>query len=358
MCSVSCLGHLLTAAAAAEEGLALPGKDQYGVQILHSSLSNPDGQPMDFWSLPITLSDTICVFVFFPISGHVRRSHWQSRLLHSLWAMIVPVGPPDPFVLTPVNVGIMAPLWRKDVCSLMVLFCFVLFFILRTSNLLDQTGIAQGSVPRSKIGLALTSKCTLSRSRPWVQMDINSSGSVFCCPDAGGSWPEAWGCRSEALSLAWGAEPPTLKPRGGSWLPTLHLRLPSRAGGQHLSGVCLLGTAASDTGESCHPPADSELRGFMLLFFLLIWIFCNFTCKPLATKWFVIYSKLLATPSNQGRHHKKKKSAKFVGSLVASATWPQLGRRWLTPLSPCLDARDEQGSWETPNTVWSRVSLK
>lgn len=65
-------------------------------------------------------------------------------------------------------------------------------------------------------------------------MDINSSGSVFCWPDAGGSWPEAWGCRSEALSLAWGAEPPTLKPRGGSWLPWDPL---GRAGCQHLAGM-------------------------------------------------------------------------------------------------------------------------
>lgn len=36
----------------------------------------------------------------------------------------------------------------------------------------------------------------------------------------------------------------------------------------------------------------------------------------------------------------KNKSAKFAGSLATSATWSQLQRRWLTPLSPCLDARE------------------
>lgn len=88
---------------------------------------------------------------------------------------------------------------------------------------------------------------------------------------------------------------------------------PGRAGCQHLSGACLLGTAASDTGQSCCPPADS-VTWFYASFFLLIWIFCNFTCKPLATKWIVIYSELLATPSNQGRHHKKeKKISKICG---------------------------------------------
>lgn len=74
MCTVSCLGHLLTAAAAAEEGLAFPGKDQFGVLILHSILSNPDGQPIHFSSLSITLSDSVFVFGFFHLSGHVIRS--------------------------------------------------------------------------------------------------------------------------------------------------------------------------------------------------------------------------------------------------------------------------------------------
>lgn len=43
-----------------------PCKDQYGIHILHSSLSNPDGQPMDFSSLSIRLSESFFVFSFFP----------------------------------------------------------------------------------------------------------------------------------------------------------------------------------------------------------------------------------------------------------------------------------------------------
>lgn len=98
------MGHRLSAAAAAaEEGLALSGKDQYSIQILHCSLSNPDGQPMGFSNLSITPSASILVFSFFPLSGHVTWSHWQSRLLHILWSVIIPVRPADPFVLTPVS---------------------------------------------------------------------------------------------------------------------------------------------------------------------------------------------------------------------------------------------------------------
>lgn len=42
------------------------------------------GQPMDFSSLSLTLSDRIFVFSVFPISGPVRSCYWQSKLLHSL----------------------------------------------------------------------------------------------------------------------------------------------------------------------------------------------------------------------------------------------------------------------------------
>lgn len=232
------------------------------------------------------------------------------------------------------------------------------FFILRTSNLLDQTDLAQGTVPRSKIGLALTSNCTLSRNGPWVQMDRNSSGSVFSWPDAGGSRPEAMGLHERGPSLARGAEPPALKTRGGSWLPSIHPRL-SQQGRVPTSGWGMSAWRGCFWHrQEGHARCRLSLMHFYTSFFLFIWISCNFTCKHLATKWIVIYSELLAMPSNRGNPPKKKKSAEFVGSLVASATWPHLGRSWLTPLSPCLDDRDEQGSWETPNSVWSKVSLK
>lgn len=194
-------------------------------------------------------------------------------------------------------------------------------------------------------------------------MDRNSSGSVFCWPDAGGSWPGAVGLHEQCPEPGTGGRAPYAQTQG--WELTPHC--PSgtlwagqgRAGCQHLAGVCLLGTAASDPGRSVTPTRGRRAGHFYTsFFFLLIWISCSFTCKPLVTKWIVIYSELLATPSNQGKPHQKKKLTKFVGSLVASTPWSQLGRRWLTPLSPCLDAREEQGSWETPNTVWSRISLK
>lgn len=167
-----------------------------------------------------------------------------------------------------------------------------------------------------------------------------------------------WGCMSKAPSLARGAEPPALKTRGGSWLPSSIQGSLSREGCQHLAGVCLLGAAASDTGKRVTPTADSALCIFILLFFFsfesLAILLAN-TWQP-NELWFTV--NYLQCHPIRGNPPKKKKSAEFVGSLVASATWPHLGRSWLTPLSPCLDDRDEQGSWETPNAVWSKVSLK
>lgn len=57
------------------------------------------------------------------------------------------------------------------------------FFLLRTWNLPDQTGLAQGGVPRRRTVLALTSSCTLSVGGLWVQMDVSSSGRDFGWPD-------------------------------------------------------------------------------------------------------------------------------------------------------------------------------
>lgn len=76
---------------------------------------------------------------------------------------------------------------------------------------------------------------------------------------------------------------------------------------------CLLGTAASDTGRRVTPTCQLRVTPFQTSFFLLIWISCNFTCRLLATKWFVIYSEFLATPSSQGRPHQKKEISNICG---------------------------------------------
>lgn len=194
-------------------------------------------------------------------------------------------------------------------------------------------------------------------------MDRNSSGSGFCWPDAGGSWPGAVGLHEQCPEPGTGGRAPYAQTQG--WELTPHCPSETLWAGQGRVPTSGWGLSA---WHSCfwprqerhaHPRTQSwAFLYFFFFFFLLIWISCSFTCKPLVTKWIVIYSELLATPSNQGKPHQKKKLTKFVGSLVASTPWSQLGRRWLTPLSPCLDAREEQGSWETPNTVWSRISLK
>lgn len=147
-------------------------------------------------------------------------------------------------------------------------------------------------------------------------MDLNSSGSGFCWPDAGGSWPETEGLHEQGPEPGMGGRAPTLKPRGGRWIPTLHPRLPWQ-GMVPTSGLVM--SAWHDCfwhRQEGHACLLTQSYAFLYFFFFLFtWISRNFTCKPLATKWIVIYSELLATPSNQGKPQQNRNQQNLWGLL-------------------------------------------
>lgn len=141
------------------------------------------------------------------------------------------------------------------------------FFILRTSNLLDQTGLAQGTVLRSKISLAVTSNCTLSRNGPWVQMDRNSSGSVFSWPDAGGSRPEAMGLHERGPKPGTGGRAPRTQNQGWELTPRYPSKALSAGKGANiwLGYVCLARLLLTQARGS--RPLQTQPYAFLYFFF-------------------------------------------------------------------------------------------
>lgn len=122
-------------------------------------------------------------------------------------------------------------------------------------------------------------------------------------------------------------------------------------GCQHLDRVCLLHATCmlmqlspclslSDTGKRVMPSCGLSIIHFYTSFSLhLNTDLLQFYSQTLGYQVSCDFQWNMCNTVHSGGTPKKK-SADFAESLAASATRPQLQRRWLSPLSPCLNSRD------------------
>lgn len=186
-------------------------------------------------SWPYTFCWHFASWLFSPLSGLVTRSSLTEQAIAQPSGCAWPCKITRLFCYNPYKRGKGMALKSRS------LVFVVFFFFLRTSNLLDQTDLAQGIVPRKRIVLALTSNCTLSSNGPWVQMDRNCSGWVF-------SWPDASRLLARSRWAAWarrcGLEPSAHKSGVGVDSPLSIRGALGVEGCQHLDGARLLGKPA------------------------------------------------------------------------------------------------------------------